>query len=56
MSRIKNNFYIVYVGPWIKSNRNNSLYDLSKFYMAEENYSIEIAISGLYMISVQVEI
>ncbi|CAL1678724.1 unnamed protein product [Lasius platythorax] len=44
----------VYIGPWIKSNRNNSLYDLSKFHMVEENYAIEIAISGLYMISVQI--
>ncbi|XP_070149032.1 uncharacterized protein [Polyergus mexicanus] len=44
----------VYIGPWIKSSRSNGAYDLTKFYLAEENYSIEATISGLYMISVQI--
>ncbi|EFN71513.1 hypothetical protein EAG_13702 [Camponotus floridanus] len=43
-----------YVGPWIKSNKDNGSYDFNKFYLAEENYSIEVTISGLYMISVQI--
>ncbi|XP_050461485.1 uncharacterized protein LOC126856731 isoform X4 [Cataglyphis hispanica] len=41
-------------GPWIKSSRSNGAYDFTKFYLAEENYSIEVTISGLYMISVQI--
>lgn len=44
----------VYVGPWIKSKKDNGSYDFNKFYLAEENYSIEVTISGLYMISVQI--
>ncbi|KAL6424673.1 hypothetical protein ACFW04_009975 [Cataglyphis niger] len=44
----------VYIGPWIKSSRSNGAYDFTKFYLAEENYSIEVTISGLYMISVQI--
>lgn len=40
----------------MKSSRSNGAYDFTKFYLAEENYSIEVTISGLYMISVQVEI
>lgn len=44
----------VYIGPWIKSSRSNGPYDLNKFYLTEDNYSIEASISGLYMISVQI--
>lgn len=40
----------------MKSDRNNGAYDFTDFYLSELDYSIEPSISGLYMISVQVEI
>ncbi|XP_029168821.1 uncharacterized protein LOC114938875 isoform X4 [Nylanderia fulva] len=48
----------VYIGPWIKGNNNiksnNTSYDFTKFYLREDDYSIEINMSGLYIISVQI--
>ncbi|XP_029168819.1 uncharacterized protein LOC114938875 isoform X2 [Nylanderia fulva] len=45
-------------GPWIKGNNNiksnNTSYDFTKFYLREDDYSIEINMSGLYIISVQI--
>jgi len=48
-------FFLVHIGPWFKLNVSHE-YDFDKFYLVENNMSIEISISGLFMISVQVEI
>lgn len=48
----------VYVGPWIKSDKSNTIlpssYRFTKFYLREEDYAIEVNMGGLYMISVQI--
>ncbi|XP_072763037.1 uncharacterized protein [Anoplolepis gracilipes] len=41
-------------GPWMKSWNHASPFDFTKFHMTDGNYSIEVGISGLYMISVQI--
>ncbi|XP_072763040.1 uncharacterized protein [Anoplolepis gracilipes] len=42
------------IGPWMKSWNHASPFDFTKFHMTDGNYSIEVGISGLYMISVQI--
>lgn len=44
----------VYVGPWVKTVKNNSQYNLNKFHLVEDKKSIEVTASGLYIISAQV--
>lgn len=48
-------FFLVYIGPWVKREEDNHQYNLSKFHLVEDNMSIQVGISGLYMISVQVQ-
>ncbi|XP_071557700.1 uncharacterized protein [Temnothorax nylanderi] len=42
------------IGPWIKSEHDNHQYEFTKFHLVESNMAIEVAINGLYMISVQI--
>ncbi|XP_014481760.1 PREDICTED: uncharacterized protein LOC106748074 isoform X2 [Dinoponera quadriceps] len=42
------------IGPWMKSNRTDMQFSFTKFRLVEDNMSIEVAISGLFMISVQI--
>ncbi|XP_006621726.1 uncharacterized protein LOC102681431 isoform X1 [Apis dorsata] len=44
----------VYIGPWIKSTKNNTQYNLNKFHLVEDKKSIEVTATGLYMISAQI--
>ncbi|XP_076168374.1 uncharacterized protein LOC143147204 isoform X2 [Ptiloglossa arizonensis] len=44
----------VYIGPWVKSVKNNTLYSLNKFHLVEDKKSIEVTATGLYMISAQI--
>lgn len=44
----------VYIGPWIKSSKNNTQYNLNKFHLVEDKKSIEVTATGLYMISAQI--
>ncbi|KAK9297351.1 hypothetical protein QLX08_008918 [Tetragonisca angustula] len=44
----------VYIGPWVKSIRNNTQYNLNKFHLVEDKKSIEVTVTGLYMISAQI--
>ncbi|XP_076243248.1 uncharacterized protein LOC143184708 isoform X2 [Calliopsis andreniformis] len=44
----------VYIGPWVKSAKNNTQYSLNKFHLVENKKSIEVTATGLYMISAQV--
>ncbi|XP_033345556.1 uncharacterized protein LOC117231317 isoform X1 [Bombus vosnesenskii] len=44
----------VYIGPWVKSTKNNTQYNLNKFHLVEDKKSIEITATGLYMISAQI--
>ncbi|XP_011144307.1 uncharacterized protein LOC105186059 isoform X3 [Harpegnathos saltator] len=44
----------VQIGPWKKNNRTSSHFDFTKFHLVEDNMSIEVTISGLYIISVQI--
>ncbi|XP_012339568.1 uncharacterized protein LOC100872840 isoform X2 [Apis florea] len=44
----------VYIGPWIKSIKNNTQYNLNKFHLVEDKKSIEVTATGLYMISAQI--
>ncbi|XP_031835802.1 uncharacterized protein LOC116428363 isoform X2 [Nomia melanderi] len=44
----------VYIGPWVKSSKNNTLYSLNKFHLVEDKKSIEVTATGLYMISAQI--
>ncbi|XP_076670509.1 uncharacterized protein LOC143369914 isoform X2 [Andrena cerasifolii] len=43
-----------YIGPWVKSAKNNTQYSLNKFHLVEDKKSIEVTTTGLYMISVQI--
>ena len=43
-----------YIGPWVKSVKNNTQYNLNKFHLVEDKKSIEVTTTGLYMISVQI--
>nr|XP_012135235.1 PREDICTED: uncharacterized protein LOC100877939 isoform X3 [Megachile rotundata] len=45
----------VYIGPWVKSTKNNTIYSLNKFHLVEDKKSIEVTVTGLYMISAQVK-
>ncbi|XP_024871120.1 uncharacterized protein LOC112454124 [Temnothorax curvispinosus] len=42
------------IGPWVKSEHDNHQYEFTKFHLVEGNMAIEVAINGLYMISVQI--
>ncbi|XP_017760854.1 PREDICTED: uncharacterized protein LOC108551268 [Eufriesea mexicana] len=44
----------VYIGPWVKSSKNNTQYNLNKFHLVEDKKSIEVTAPGLYMISAQI--
>ncbi|XP_003487933.1 uncharacterized protein LOC100744319 isoform X1 [Bombus impatiens] len=44
----------VYIGPWVKSTKNNTQYNLNKFHLVEDKKSIEVTATGLYMISAQI--
>ncbi|XP_034193334.2 uncharacterized protein LOC117610260 isoform X1 [Osmia lignaria lignaria] len=44
----------VYIGPWVKSTKNNTRYSLNKFHLVEDKKSIEVTVTGLYMISAQI--
>ncbi|XP_029049782.1 uncharacterized protein LOC114879219 isoform X2 [Osmia bicornis bicornis] len=44
----------VYIGPWVKSTKNNTQYSLNKFHLVEDKKSIEVTVTGLYMISAQI--
>ncbi|XP_051157834.1 uncharacterized protein LOC127279487 isoform X2 [Leptopilina boulardi] len=44
----------VYIGPWVKSTRNESRYNFNKFHLVENEKSIEVTTNGLYMISTQI--
>ncbi|XP_033208349.1 uncharacterized protein LOC117167481 isoform X4 [Belonocnema kinseyi] len=44
----------VYIGPWVKSSRNESRYNFNKFHLVEDKKSIEVTTNGLYMISTQI--
>ncbi|XP_076757912.1 uncharacterized protein LOC143427561 isoform X1 [Xylocopa sonorina] len=44
----------VYIGPWVKSTKNDSQYSLNKFHLVENKKSIEVTVTGLYMISAQI--
>ncbi|XP_076648344.1 uncharacterized protein LOC143356494 isoform X2 [Halictus rubicundus] len=44
----------VYIGPWVKSNKNNTQFSLNKFHLVEDKKSIEVTTTGLYMISAQI--
>ncbi|XP_012135223.1 uncharacterized protein LOC100877939 isoform X1 [Megachile rotundata] len=44
----------VYIGPWVKSTKNNTIYSLNKFHLVEDKKSIEVTVTGLYMISAQI--
>ncbi|CAL7941685.1 unnamed protein product [Xylocopa violacea] len=44
----------VYIGPWVKSTKNDSQYSLNKFHLVENKKSIEVTLTGLYMISAQI--
>ncbi|XP_043285466.1 uncharacterized protein [Venturia canescens] len=44
----------VYVGPWVKSTRNESRYSFNKFHLVEDKTSIEVTANGLYMVSAQI--
>ncbi|KAK1124881.1 hypothetical protein K0M31_006232 [Melipona bicolor] len=44
----------VYIGPWVKSIKNNTQYNLNKFHLVEDKKSIEVTVTGLYMISAQI--
>nr|XP_033342270.1 uncharacterized protein LOC117229706 isoform X1 [Megalopta genalis]XP_033342272.1 uncharacterized protein LOC117229706 isoform X1 [Megalopta genalis] len=44
----------VYIGPWVKSTKNNTQYSLNKFHLVEDKKSIEVTATGLYMISAQI--
>ncbi|XP_015587885.1 uncharacterized protein LOC107264291 isoform X2 [Cephus cinctus] len=44
----------VYIGPWVKSTKNESQYNLNKFHLVEDKRSIEVTTSGLYMITTQI--
>ncbi|KAG7207754.1 hypothetical protein KM043_009364 [Ampulex compressa] len=44
----------VYIGPWVKSTKNDSQYSFNKFHLVEDKKSIEVTASGLYMISAQI--
>ncbi|XP_078045940.1 uncharacterized protein LOC144474681 isoform X2 [Augochlora pura] len=44
----------VYIGPWVKSTKNNTRYSLNKFHLVEDKKSIEVTATGLYMISAQI--
>lgn len=46
---------LVYIGPWVKSSKNNTQYNLNKFHLVEDKKSIEVTAPGLYMISAQVK-
>lgn len=48
-------YFSVYIGPWVKSIRNNTQYNLNKFHLVEDKKSIEVTVTGLYMISAQVK-
>ncbi|CAD1472356.1 unnamed protein product, partial [Heterotrigona itama] len=45
---------LVYIGPWVKSIRNSTQYNLNKFHLVEDKKSIEVTATGLYMISAQI--
>ncbi|CAK9828613.1 hypothetical protein ANTRET_LOCUS6109 [Anthophora retusa] len=44
----------VYIGPWVKSTKNDTQYSLNKFHLVEDKKSIEVTVTGLYMISAQI--
>ncbi|XP_043470482.1 uncharacterized protein LOC122503828 isoform X2 [Leptopilina heterotoma] len=44
----------VFIGPWVKSSRNESRYNFNKFHLVENEKSIEVTTNGLYMISTQI--
>ncbi|XP_076633088.1 uncharacterized protein LOC143347623 isoform X3 [Colletes latitarsis] len=44
----------VYIGPWVKSTKNDTQYSLTKFHLVEDKKSIEVTATGLYMISAQI--
>ncbi|XP_076290668.1 uncharacterized protein LOC143214034 isoform X4 [Lasioglossum baleicum] len=44
----------VYIGPWVKSTKNNTQFSLNKFHLVEDKKSIEVTTTGLYMISAQI--
>ncbi|XP_015437391.1 PREDICTED: uncharacterized protein LOC107192607 [Dufourea novaeangliae] len=44
----------VYIGPWVRSTKNNTQYSLNKFHLVEDKKSIEVTATGLYMISAQI--
>lgn len=44
----------VFIGPWVKSTRNESRYNFNKFHLVENEKSIEVTTNGLYMISTQI--
>ncbi|XP_012536905.1 uncharacterized protein LOC105837006 [Monomorium pharaonis] len=41
------------IGPWLKKSVNHK-YDFTKFHLVDNNMAIQIGISGLYIISVQI--
>ncbi|XP_043261326.1 uncharacterized protein LOC122402525 isoform X3 [Colletes gigas] len=44
----------VYIGPWVKSTKNDTQFSLTKFHLVEDKKSIEVTATGLYMISAQI--
>ncbi|XP_026674554.1 uncharacterized protein LOC108631242 isoform X2 [Ceratina calcarata] len=44
----------VFIGPWVRSTKNDTQYSLNKFHLVEDKRSIEVTQTGLYMISAQV--
>lgn len=44
----------VFIGPWVRSAKNDTRYSLNKFHLVEDKRSIEVTQTGLYMISAQI--
>ncbi|XP_017890507.1 uncharacterized protein LOC108631242 isoform X3 [Ceratina calcarata] len=44
----------VFIGPWVRSTKNDTQYSLNKFHLVEDKRSIEVTQTGLYMISAQI--